>query len=56
MQEYHTRGQHRPVELEHQVAERKQEEEEEALCRWEEMRQMDQEHLERMARIKETRE
>ena len=30
--------------------------EEEALCRLEEIRQLDQEHLERMARIKETRE
>ena len=44
------------MEQEHQEAEHKQKEEEEALCRWEEMRQMDQEHLERMARIKETRE
>ena len=56
MQEYYARGQCRQAEQECQEAECKQKEEEEALCRWEEMRQMDQEHLERMARIKESRE
>ena len=56
MQEYHARGQCQQAKQECQEAECKQKEEEEALCRWEEMRWMDQEHLERMARIKETRE
>ena len=53
--EYRAREQCRRTEPECQEAERKQQEEE-TLCRCEEMRQLDQEDRERMARIKELRE
>ena len=56
VQEYHARGQCRQVEEECKGAECKQKEKEEALHRQEEMRQMDHEDLERMARLKESRE
>ena len=55
MQEYHAMGQCWRAEQERQEAEHKKKEEEETLHRWEEMRWMDQEHLERMARLKESR-
>ena len=53
--EYRAREQCRRAEPECEEAERKQQEEE-TLCRCEEMRQLDQEDRERMARIKESRE
>ena len=54
MQEYHARGQCRRAEEEHIEAEHKQKEEEETCRRQEEIRWMDQEDLERIA--KESRE
>ena len=54
MEEYHARGQHRQVEEECIEAERKRKEKEEMHCRQEEIRRMDREDLERIA--KESRE
>ena len=56
VEEYHTRGQCRRAAEECKVAELKQKEKEETLCRQEEIRQMDQEDLEQIAREAKERE
>ena len=56
VEEYHARGQYRWVEEERKVAELKQKEKEETLHRQEEIRQMDQKDLERIAREAKERE
>ena len=55
VEEYHARGQHQQAEEEHKVAELKQREKEETLCK-QEIRQMDQEDLEQIAREAKERE